>query len=317
MPLQLFLNDLSAPIADVSRAQSIAYLKGLIETVRAARRIDDRLVLNCDQPLNDLALGTDRTIASVRNDGECVEESQYLKTLNNRAPLSRVLSEAGGPDPVTFEYRMPATSPCSAGSPAKALGLAHLLKGLGVSLASDELWRSREVALDLLELDANGDIAETAILVRNASTAADIAAHEASLRDHLRPPIRNGSYLWTNRAELLPNLEFIPRTREQIEAILAGDPLLDHVWAKLAGLDQAIATWGIAQTPYPMFPFNVRPESRRRMHLVRFNDANGIERTFSDHADIAPIEGRVHFIVESEPRRHALIGHVGRKLGIG
>lgn len=317
MPLQLFLNDLSAPSANVSRVQSVAYLKGLIETVRAARGIDDRLILNCDQPLNELALGAGLTIASIRNDGECVEESQYLKTLNNRAPLSRVLAEADGPDPDSFEYRIPDAAPCSPGSPAKALGLAHLLKGLGVSLASDALWRSRELPLDLFELDANGDITESAVIARNASVAADIAAHEASLRDDLRPPINIGSDLWEHRTELLPNLKFIPRTRAQIEAILAGDPLLDQVWIKLWGLNQAIATWRIAQAPYPMFPFNVRPESRRRIHLVRFNDTDGIERTFSDHADLAPIEGRVHFIVQNEPHRHALIGHVGRKLGIG
>ncbi|MDH4745605.1 hypothetical protein OMP43_16395 [Sphingomonas sp. CBMAI 2297] len=83
------------------------------------------------------------------------------KTLNNRAPLSRVLAEADGLDPGGLEYRMPAAAPISVGSPAKALGLAHLLKGLGVSLASDALWQSRELALDLLELDANGDIAES------------------------------------------------------------------------------------------------------------------------------------------------------------
>lgn len=317
MPLQLFLNDLSAPVGGVPRAESIAYLKAMIKTIRAARSIDDRLILNCDQPLNELVLGPGLTIATIRNDGECVEESQYLKTLNNRAPLGRVLAEADGPDHEGFEYRMPAAAPISAGSPAKALGLAHLLKGLGVSLASDALWQSRELALDLLELDANGDIAESSVIARNASAAEDVAAHEAGLRDDLRPPIRNGADLWTHRVELLPNLEFIPRTRVQIEGILTGDPLLDQVWIKLSGLDQAIATWRVAQTAHPMFPFNVRPESRRRMHLVRFNDADGVERTFSDHTDLAPIEGRVHFIVESEPHRHALVGHVGRKLGIG
>ncbi len=316
MPLQLFLNDLSAPTASVQRAQSISYLKALIETVRAARDIDNRLILNCNQPLNELALGPGLTIATIRNDGECVEESQYLKTLNNRAPLSRVLAEAEGPDPESFEYRIPAAAPLFAGSPAKALGLAHLLKGLGVSLAFDAFWRSRELVLDLLELNANGDIAQTSVLARNASAAADIAAHEASLRHDLRPPIYDGADLWAHRTDLLPNLEFIPRTRAQIEGILAGDPLLEQVWIKLSGIDQAIATWRVAQ-PHPMFPFNVRPESRRRMHLVRFNDADGVERTFSYHSDLAPIEGRVHFIVKSEPRRHALIGHVGRKLGIG
>ena len=317
MPLQLFLNDLSAQAVDVPRAQAVAYLRGLIDAVRAARRIDDRLVLNCDRPLNELSLGQNLTIAAIRNNGECVEESQYLKTLNNRAPLGRVMAEAGTADPDSFEYKIPASATVAAGNTATALGLAHRLKGLGVSLPSQTLWRSRELPLDLLEIDDGGNIRSTPVTARNACTSDDVAAHEGSLREDLRPPIPDGATMWERRAELFPDLAFIPRVRAQIQGILAGDPLLEQVWIKLWGLDQAIATWRLADTPRPLFPFNVRPESNSRMRLVRFNDADGVERAFSDHADLAPIEGRVHFIVETEPRRHALVGHVGRKLGIG
>jgi hypothetical protein len=317
MPLQLYLNDLSAPVLAVPRPQSIAYLRRLVATVRAARAIDDRLILNCEHPLNELPLGKATTVASIRNDGECVEESQYLKTLNNRAPLSQVLAEAGSLDPHGFEYRIPADASAAGGSAAKALGLAHLLKGLGISLPSDDLWQLRNIALDLLELDQNGDVSHRGVIARNASDVNDILAHETSLREDLRPCFRDGKELWALKEELLPNLVFIPRTRAQIEAILFGVPLLEQVWIKLSGIDRAIATWGVAKTPYPTFPFNVRPESQNRMALVRFRDAQGVERTFSEHADLAPIEGRIHFIVETEPQRRALIGHVGRKLGIG
>jgi hypothetical protein len=317
MPLQLYLNDLSAPASAVPRPQSVAYLKRLVATIRAARAIDGRLILNCEHPLNELPLGEATTVASIRNDGECVEESQYLKTLNNRAPLSKVLAEAYRPDARGFEYRIPAGVSIAAGSPANALGLAHLLKGLGISLPSDNLWQLRIIVLDLLELNQNGHLSQREVSARNASDVDDVLAHEASLREDLRPSFRDGRALWTLKDELLPNLVFIPRTRAQIEAILFGDPLLEQVWIKLSGIDRAIATWAVANTPYPMFPFNVRPESHNRRALVRFRDAQGVERTFSEHADLAPIEGRVHFIVETEPRRRALIGHVGRKLGIG
>lgn len=317
MPLQLFLNDLSATMAPVARQQSIAYLRGLVATVRAARAIDDRLILNCDQPMNELPLGAVSTIASIRNDGECIEEGQYLKTLNNRAPLGRSLVEARGPDPAAFEYKMRSDAPIASGATANALGLAHLLNGLGISLSSHDLWRSHLIDLDYLKLANDGDVSEQCVCARNASQPTAVRAHEASLREDLRPPFRNGNELWALKEELFPNLVFIPRTRNQIEDILTGDPILDQVWIKLSGLDQAIATWRFAQTPYPLFGFNVRSESRSRMGLVRFNDAEGNERTFNEHADFAPIEGRIHYIVETEPHRHALIGHIGRKLGIG
>ena len=317
MVLQLFLNDLSSPMSLEGRQQSISYLRGLVLTVRAARVIDDHLILNCANPVNEMVLGAGATIASIRNDGDCVEEAQYLKTLNNRAPLSASLAEVGGADPNLFEYKIPVEAPISPGAPATALGLSHMLKGLGISLPTHDLWRAATVDLDLDELDQQGDISARLVIARNASNVKAVQGHEESLRADLRPPFRTGKELWALKGDLFANLVFIPRTRSQIEAILAGDPLLDQVWIKLSGLDKAIATWRVAQTAYPMFPFNVRPESSRRMVLVIFNDAAGIKRTFSDHADLAPIEGRVHFIVESKPHRHALIGHIGRKLGIG
>jgi len=317
MPLQLFLNDLSTPGGIVARAQSIGYLKGLIATVRAAGTIDSRLILNCEQPLNNLELGSGLTIASIRNDGECVEERQYLKTLNNRAPLGRILAEVNGPDPQGFEYKLPANAAVAGGANASALGLAHLLKGLGISIPSAPMWKLRDVELELHELDEDGELNQQSVFARNASEAADINAHENSLRNDLRPPFRNGRELWAARDALFPNLVFIPRTKAQIEDILAGDPLLEQVWIKLSGIDQAIAVWRDTNAAHPMFPFNVRPESRSRMGYVQFKDIEGVDRTFSDHTDLAPIEGRVHFIVTPEPHRHALIGHVGRKLGIG
>ena len=137
------------------------------------------------------------------------------------------------------------------------------------------------------------------------------------VRALLIPEFASGTELWQRRAELLPNLIFIPRTQRQLEAILPGDPMLEQAWIKLSGIDKSIAAWKIACGPHPMFPFNVRPESRSRRHLAEFKDAEGYKRIFSEHCDLAPTEGRIHFIVGTGPERHALIGHVGRKLGIG
>jgi hypothetical protein len=133
----------------------------------------------------------------------------------------------------------------------------------------------------------------------------------------LAPTIAHGAELWNRRAELLPNLVFIPRTRAQLEDIRPGDPMLNQAWIKLSGIDKAIEAWKVTNGRYPMFPFNVRPESRTRRALAEFRDCEGNICIFSDHCDLAPTEGRIHFMVRTDPRRHALIGHIGRKLGIG
>ncbi|QOV93437.1 hypothetical protein [Novosphingobium sp. ES2-1] len=317
MPLQLFLNGLSTPSGAVHREQAIRYLLLLVQTARAAKAIDDQVILNCDEPLNGLSLGGGFTVAALRNAGEFVEESQYLKALNNRAPFAVAIDAAPGVEPHAFDYRMSATAPILASEPAVALGLAHRLKGLGLSLPSHDLWKSRMIPLELAELSDAGDITEEVVEARNAASADDVEFHEDSLRADLRPPVASGADIWQHRAELFPSLDFIPRTRQQIEGILPGDPMLEQLWIKLSGINKAVADWAANLVGHPIFPFNVRPESTSRKGYAKFRDADNVERTFSDHCDLAPTEGRIHFLLMTEPKKHALVGHVGRKLGIG
>ncbi len=317
MPLQLFLNGLSTPTGAVHREQAIEYLIGLVRTARAAKAIDDQVILNCEEPLNGVTLGGSFNISELRNTGEFAEESQYLKALNNRAPFNQVLEAAPDVDPNAFEYRVSAGTATWGGALANALGLAHRLKGLGLSLPSHEVWQSRNISLDLVELAEDGETVQSEVEARNASVPADLNFHDASIRADLRPPFANGADIWAHRAELFPSLTFIPRTRHQIEGILPGDPMLEQLWIKLSGMNQAVADWASGGVPHPVFPFNVRPESTRRKKYVKFNDADDVERTFSDHADLAPTEGRIHYLLITEPKKYALVGHVGRKLGIG
>lgn len=319
MPLQLFLNELSAPNEQIARAVSVGHLRQLVSTVREARRIDPSLILNSDVPLSNFSLGEGVTIASIRNDGECVEESLYLKTVNSRAPLTLVATEGaeGCRDPELCEYTLRTVAPVCPGEAALGLGFAHFFDGMSLSFATHDFWLEHSIELDLSTLDATSEIITTQVAARNADCPAAIATHADALRALITPTFTSGAELWERRAELLPNLIFIPRTRAQLQAILPGDPMLDQAWIKLRGIDQAIDGWKLTQGPHPMFPFNVRPESRSRRALAQFENGEGQTLTFSDHCDLAPTESRIHFIVETVPHRHAIIGHIGRKLGIG
>lgn len=317
MPLQLFLNELSVPNERLAREVSVGHLKRLVATVREARRLDASSILNSEESLVNFPLCKEVTIASIRNDGECVEESLYLKTVNSRAPLRLAAADAEDRDPSLSEYKMRPDAPVRADEISLGLGHAHLFDGLGLSLGSHYFWDEPSIALSLAKLDSDGEVINELVAARNANSPAAVAHHAEALRALLAPAIADGAELWERRVELLPNLVFIPRTRSQLEGILIGDPMLQQAWIKLSGIDRAIEGWKIIKGPYPMFPFNVRPESKTRRGLAEFEDVEGRKRIFSDHCDLAPTEGRIHFIVESCPRRHALIGHVGRKLGIG
>jgi len=151
----------------------------------------------------------------------------------------------------------------------------------------------------------------------NACSHNQLVAHAPALREALTPTVEDGQALWARREELFPYLRFIPRTRQQLEGLQGGDPVLASVVEVLTDIDEAVGHWARTGTAHPVYPFSVRPESRPRKNLTEFRDADNVKREFSDHCSFGPIEGRVHLILETAPSRHALIGHVGRKLGIG
>ena len=317
MPVQFFLNERSVPHEEFSRPISVGFLKSLVSTIRAARRIDKSFVFNSHVPLANLPLSADETMASVRNDGECVEESIYLKTVINRAPFDTAALESDGDDPRRHEYKLLPTFPVHPNKTAVGLGFAHLFEGVGLSIASHDSWNNRRIPLKLQTIEENGEIHECEVEVLNVYSPQAIEYFEDFLREALVPELFDGRELWARRGELLPNLVFIPRTKAQLEGIKNGDPMLKQVWTKLSGIDQSVQVWKATKGPSPMYPFNVRPESKSRLKLTKFFDNNRQSREFSDHCDLAPNEWRLHFIVESKPLCCAIIGHIGRKLGIG
>lgn len=317
MPLQLFLNELSAARDEISREIAVERLRALAATIRAAKQLDSILTLNASDGLNEFTLASGLPIAAIRNSSNMVDEILFLKTLQSRSPYSEVLTALAGPDEHTFEYRIPVSAPTAAGEPAKGLGLAHLFRSLGVSLPTHQHWENLRLPLMRTQMLNDAKLVEDEVQVLNLCGANAIAEQHATIKAYLRPAIESGIELWARREELFPNLAFIPRVKSQVEALLPGDPTIDSVYEKLALLESAVAEWKLLSTAHPRWPMHVRPESRRRIHLTRFADESGTIRTFSDHADFGPGEGRMHFLLQHDPERRALVGHIGRKLGIG
>ena len=317
MTLQLFFNDLATPDEPCSREAAVAHLKQFVGAIRAASAISSQFVVNGQGPLADLSFGPNWPLAALRNSAGCMDESLYLKTVQDRFPHSQTIADLRGPVEDEVEYRLCADASIKPGSHAPGLGLAHHFNGLAISLPSHPFWECLEIDLDRTNLQLDGELATERVRTRNACSNQNVLRHQEALRHALRPRARDGADLWREREHLLPNLRFIPRTRGQIEAFQHGDPIFEAVLDRLADLDQAIGLWVGQNLARPNYTFNVRPESRTRIKLTEFRDAEGVQYEFSDHADFTPGEGRIHFIILSQPRRHALVGHVGRKLGIG
>ena len=319
MTLQLFLNDLSVPDEACPLEIAIDRLRALVATLRRVNRIGRPYVLHADRPFAETMLGADRPLAALRNEAGLREENLYIRTVADRSPWTTALAmrppdAAGG-----AEYLVPDDAPVAAGRDAVALGLAQHLAGLAISLPSHAHWM--EPAVGILRVTLDGDAVEVREPVQapNASHPDHVARHAAALLAADRPSVHDGAELWARRAELFPHLRFVPTVRGQMEGLPHRDPNLDGALDRLLEIDAAIDAWRASGAPRPAWTFSVSPESTQRIQdgLVDIKDANGVVRTFSDHARYGPDENRIHFIVETEPDRHALVGHVGRKLGIG
>lgn len=317
--LQLFLNDLSFVNVDCERASAITRLKQFVLALKAVASHHNNFVLNGPEPLSELRFGANWPLSILRNDSECHSERVYLKTIAARAPFGQAVDALGGQPQEGLEYRLTDDAAVRAGETSVGLGLAHQFDGLALSVASHPYWDQPFIALKRLEIDEATEISESAVEARNCTTAAVVEHHRQALVHARIALVPTGQVLWAQRTELFPHLIFVPRTREQIEVFEAGDEVFGSVVERLMALNQAIGAWKEAGSDHPAYPFEVRPESKKRKQkgLCDFNDANGTSRRFSDHLAFTPGAGRIHFILETEPSRHALIGHVGKKLGIG
>ncbi|MBS7533234.1 hypothetical protein KHC28_06120 [Ancylobacter sonchi] len=176
------------------------------------------------------------------------------------------------------------------------------------------------VRLIRYELDREtGELAGLAVEARNLTATIGATPFEEFLRRPPPPAVVDGVDLWARRSDLFPNLQFLPRVRGQVESLMASDRILAAAVRRLGDIDASVGAWANDGTAAPQWTCYMRPESERRINkgLVDFADAGGVTETYSDHADLGPAEGRFHILLKSEPSRHAVVGNVGRKIGIG
>ena len=316
MPL-LFLNERSCGTgADPARAERA--MTELARAVLAVVRADRAgTVLVSRDPITGLQIADGHPIGKWHGDPKNRDAWRRLLQMQSKWPHRVVFPEGEGFYDVEYRH---------GGETVDGLGAAHLMDGLGVSLAVEPCWGVGRVWLEREQLveEEDGEFAShvSDVELRHASSGTHVDEHlrwiahqvELARRGGL-DAVTQGADLWERRAALFPHLEFLPGVEQQLRNLLQA--WVRPVGRRLAELDQAVASWNPVTEPGgPQWHSWVTGEGEQRgRELCAFTDLDGRTRIFDTHARFTPGPGRVHFRLV--PENKALrVAHVGRKLGI-
>jgi len=269
-------------------------------------RLRNDAVLVSGAYLKDMELAPGYYFADWAHQPRHIDLARAIRSLRQRAPFSDVLPPGAG-EGVDYFWE---------GRPARALGAAHLLEGLLVSVLVDDRWDVSWVRADrqiLVELDdGEADVRDAdPVDVRHAATAEHLKSHEDWIKQYGLPDLRHGDEIWDIRQALYPNLQFLPNVRRQLHDLTW--EWVVPVALELRRIDDAIADWNPQIRPLPIWRSLVTPEHEMRKQLTRFTDLDGVERVFDWHGRFTPGKGRIHFRLIAEERK-ARIAYIGSHL---
>jgi hypothetical protein len=301
----VFFNEL--PCAEPHlREQVDTAMDVFVRLLKSISRLRNDTVLISGAYLTDMELAPGYYFADWAHQPSHVDLARAIRSLRQRAPFSDVLPPGAGEG---VEYFWEAR-------PAQALGAAHLMNGLLVSVLVDERWDVSWVRAHrqiLVELDdGEVDVRDAdPVDVRHAATPDNLTSHEDWIKQYGLPDLRHGDEIWAARDALYPNLQFLPSVQRQLHH-------LNWEWVvpvalELRRIDDAIADWNPQIRPLPIWRSLVTPEHEMRKHLCGFTDVDGVERIFDWHGRFTPGKGRIHFRLIAEERK-ARIAHIGSKL---
>lgn len=176
MPVLIFLNELSFSTATDRRVANDAMIE-FIEVFRNILKYRPAISLISHIELKSLELARGYFLTQwIAAERKNLDRWRLIRAIQNTAPYSS-LASAGIPDNIEYRHE---------GRVAEGLGYAHLLDGIGVSLAVEDSWDSPWVTIDrvIVTIDDCGEdtTKDDQVEVRHAATCANAAVHEAWLR---------------------------------------------------------------------------------------------------------------------------------------
>lgn len=303
--LLLVMNEHSCATDTPSRGVDNAMDEFLV-VLRLVRRRRPKAALVTEEPVGDLPLAVDYSVRQWAADARNRDKWRYLLAIANKAPFRMVLPDEREPEDVEYQC---------AGRRVRGLATAHLVGGLAVSLPLDAEWDTAAIALERQWLDAEEDsgieLKSETVTVPHVSRSPHVGVHEDWIRTSTLLAVQSGVELWDQRADLFPNIQFLPGVEEQLAGLAPAH--LAQVRKRLDELDKAAADWRPGESASPVWASKVTGESLTRAELCTWEDLDGVRREFGLHARYTGgIAGRIYFRLV--PADGALrVAHVGVK----
>jgi hypothetical protein len=309
MPLLVVLNELSHAVPAPTRQDGAARMQVLATVLRDLSRHRPDAVLVSQTKIKGIWLAQGYTVGQWSEEPRWREEWQKLRGMENRSPF-RPATDHGQTD-LVMEYTWE-------NLPAEGFGWAHCLGGLSASFFvtpfDDRLQITLRRNLCVEEVDGNLCFLDEEVSIPHVATLSHVASALAEIMEIGRGRPENGHLMWTERANLFPRIQFLPRVEDQLNNLVPGHPWLNSVFDRLRELDSALETWDPTMASEPVWASKVTPEHESRKRLCVFNDMDGESRCFDSHARFTPGFGRIHFRLDGMNRK-MIVAHVGEKIG--
>lgn len=204
----------------------------------------------------------------------------------------------------------------------QGLGYAYENDGVLISFASNDLWKSLNLAIVCESLNEDGIECED-FNVKNCFDEVSVKSHY----DHIKKvidrekkinikSISSGNELWKSKGILFPNLTFCESNQGYIES-LSGQSL-NKLLNRLEEFDEYFTSWTAGAFDYTALSGRVRPESSTRESKynteLTVQCPDGINRFFTLHCNFGVSGYRLHFCPDITSRT-CFVGYIGRKIG--
>lgn len=303
----LFLEANSGFEKDVEYDAAIAGAKLLVEVLRQARRINQKIGLNTAINIGDCQLRPGLTLRQLMSAPVYREEWRFLRVLSVKSPISN-----GYEDWIARADLKEASTP--SGQASSALTWADLLESGTVSFHAGQEWLSAWIKANCFSLDEGGASLTRVKEIRNLSCLEHLAEHEGWLKALGFDELPSAKQFWEDAKSRYPGLRFLDRVQGQIIQLSTSGAPYKQALNSLDLLNEDALAWqGEGSPSFSAKVADGEHDQRRALSMFE-DDLTKTKQDFSRHTYFTGgTAGRIHFRLSAEERKF-VIAHVGFKL---